>query len=375
MHILIAALHRPTSPTGVCRFAANLARCLVDRIEISHITIVIGKWQAHYFENLLETLTDKIKIISIDIENTSIARNFWFLFNLPKLARQQQADLVHLSFPLPFFRSLFPCPVVVTIHDLYPHQFPENFGYKQAIFNKVFLQQCISQCDAITCVSQTTWKALNYYFPNLQKQNKITIIIYNFVDFSQVHAEPTTHFQEKFDFPFILCVAQHRKNKNIDLLIKSYDALKSEKKIDQQTRLVLVGSPSTETASLHTLIQDRSLIESIQMLSSIDDHELCWLYQNCQLFVMPSSVEGFCIPVVEALSFSCKVICSNIDIFREIGKTDCIYFDLTINPIQNLSKAIQNTLSVRKDLKINDHLRFSKVIVADQYTKFYSKII
>jgi glycosyltransferase involved in cell wall biosynthesis len=195
------------------------------------------------------------------------------------------------------------------------------------------------------------------------------------VDFSQVHAEPTTNFQEKFDFPFILCVAQHRKNKNIDLLIKSYDALKSEKKIDQQTRLVLVGSPSTETASLNTLIQDRSLIESIQMLSSIDDHELCWLYQNCQLFVMPSSVEGFCIPVVEALSFSCKVICSNIDIFREIGKTDCTYFDLTTNPIQNLSKAIQNTLSVSKDLEINDHLRFSKVIVADQYTKFYSKII
>lgn len=29
MHILIAALHRPTDPTGVCRFAANLARCLL----------------------------------------------------------------------------------------------------------------------------------------------------------------------------------------------------------------------------------------------------------------------------------------------------------------------------------------------------------
>jgi glycosyltransferase involved in cell wall biosynthesis len=375
MHILIAALHRPTSPTGVCRFAANLARCLVDRIEISQITIVIGKWQTHYFENLLEIPTDKIKIISIDLENTSIARNFWFLFNLPKLAQQQQANLVHLSFPLPFFRSLFSCPVVVTIHDLYPYQFPENFGYKQSIFNKLFLQQCVSQCDAITCVSQTTWKALNYYFPNLQNQKKNTTVIYNFVDFSQVHSEPTKDFQEKFEFPFILCVAQHRKNKNIDLLIKSYDVLKTEKNIDPQTRLVLVGSPSTETGALNTLIEDRSLIKSIQMLSSIDDHELCWLYQNCQLFVMPSSVEGFCIPVVEALSFSCKVICSNIDIFREVGKTDCTYFDLTISPIQNLSKAIQNALSVRDSLKTNNHLRFSKVIIAAQYIELYSRII
>jgi glycosyltransferase involved in cell wall biosynthesis len=375
MHILIAALHRPTSPTGVCRVAANLARCLIDRVEISQITIVIGKWQAHYFESLLEILNDKIKIISIDINNTSIARNFWFLFNLPKLARQQQVDLVHLSFPLPFVRSLFSCPVVVTIHDLYPYQFPANFGYKQAVFNKLFLQQCISQSDAITCVSQTTWKALIDYFPNLQKQNKITTVIYNFVDFSQVHDKPSQDFQEKFKFPFILCVAQHRKNKNIDLLIKSYDVLKTEKNIDPLIRLVLVGSPSTETAALNTLIKDRSLIESIQILSSIDDNELCWLYQNCQLFVMPSSVEGFCIPVVEALSFSCNVICSNIDIFKEIGKTDCTYFDLTTNPIQNLSKAIQKTLSVGKTLKTNNLLRFSKVIIANQYTEFYSKII
>ena len=375
MHILIAALHRPTSPTGVCRFAANLARCLADRTEISQITIIIGQWQTHYFENLLETLTSKIKLISIDIKNTSFSRNVWFLWDLPKLAQQQQADRVHLSFPLPFVRSLFSCPVIVTIHDLYPYQLPENFGHKQAIVNKIFLQQCISQCDALTCVSQTTWKALIHYFPNIQKQKKLTTIIYNFVDFSQIHVKPTTDFQEKFEFPFLLCVAQHRKNKNIDLLIKSYDNLKSEKKIDSRTRLILVGSSSTETATLNTLIKDRSLMESIQILSSIDDNELCWLYQNCQLFVMPSSVEGFCIPIVEALSFSCNVICSNIDIFKEIGKTDCTYFDLTVNPVQNLSKAIQNALSVGRPLKTNDHLRFSKIIIAGQYTEFYSKVI
>jgi glycosyltransferase involved in cell wall biosynthesis len=373
MHILIAALHRPTDPTGVCRFAANLARCLVDRIEISQITIVIGKWQSHYFENLLETSPSKIKLISIDVKNTSISRNLWFLFGLPKLARQQQADRVHLSFPLPFIRSLFPCPVVVTIHDLYPYQFPENFGYKQAIFNKLFLQQCLHQCGGITCVSQTTWQALNYYFPHIHKKNKLTTVIYNFVDFSRVHTQPTIKFQQQFEFPFILCVAQHRKNKNIDLLIKSYDALKSAKQINPLTRLVLVGSPSTETAALHTLIKNLSLGSSIQMLSSIDDHELCWLYQNCQLFVMPSSLEGFCIPVVEALSFSCKVICSNIEIFREIGETDCTYFDLTIDPVRNLSQAIHHVLTSKSTPAIDNHLRFSRVNIAGQYTEFYSK--
>ncbi|PZV15449.1 MAG: glycosyltransferase family 1 protein [Pseudanabaena sp.] len=374
MHILIAALHRPTDPTGVCRVAANLARCLVDRREISQITIAIGKWQEHYFGDLLETQSNKIKLISIDIKNTSLSRNRWFLFGLPKLARQHQADRVHLSFPLPFLRSQFPCPVVATIHDLYPYQFPENFGYKQAIFNQLFLRWCIHQSDGITCVSRTTLEALNLYFPKIKKQSKPTTVIYNFVDFSKVRTNPSLDFQKRFEFPFILCVAQHRKNKNIDLLIKTYDLLKSSNQIDLETRLVLVGSPGPETNSLLKLIHEKSLESSILMLSSIDDHQLCWLYQHCQLFVMPSSLEGFCIPIVEALFFSCKVICSNIAIFQEIGNTDCTYFDLTGDPIHNLSQVIQNVLKEISSSNTNHYLRFSKTSIADQYITFYSKL-
>ena len=45
MHILIAALHRPTKPTGVCRHAVNLAQCLADTDEVDKVTLVIGAWQ------------------------------------------------------------------------------------------------------------------------------------------------------------------------------------------------------------------------------------------------------------------------------------------------------------------------------------------
>ncbi len=373
MHVLIAALHRPTDPTGVCRYAANLARCLADKSEISQIIIAIGKWQIHYFENLLDNQSDKIKLISIDIKNTALARNSWFLFGLSELAQQYQAGIVHLSFPLPFIRSRFLCPVVATIHDLYPYQFPENFGYHQALFNQLFLRQCINQCDGLTCVSNATLEALNFYFPDIQQRKPITVI-YNFVDFKQVHCHPALDFQKRFAFPFILCVAQHRKNKNIDLLIKAYNMLKSKNQIDSATHLVIVGSPGPETKVLNALICEYALVPSILMLSSISDDELCWLYQNCQLFVMPSTLEGFCIPIVEALSFSCKVVCSNIAIFQEIGSTDCIYFNLAGAAIQNLSQAMREVLSEKKFPRVASHQRFSKTEIADQYIIFYSKL-
>jgi glycosyltransferase involved in cell wall biosynthesis len=89
---------------------------------------------------------------------------------------------------------------------------------------------------------------------------------------------------------------------------------------------------------------------------------------------MPSSLEGFCIPIVEALFFSCKVICANIPIFQEIGTTDCTYFDLTGDPIHNLSQAIHNILIEISSSKADNYLRFSKANIAEQYITFYSKL-
>ena len=136
MHILIPALHRPTEPTGVCRHAANLVLCLADRENIHQITLVVGTWQKDYFKRIFSLHLPKIQQTVVDIQNTSLSRNRWFMFGLPKLANQLQVDMVHLSFPLPFVRQWFKMSVVATLHDLYPFECPENFGYPQVLFNQ-----------------------------------------------------------------------------------------------------------------------------------------------------------------------------------------------------------------------------------------------
>jgi glycosyltransferase involved in cell wall biosynthesis len=50
------------------------------------------------------------------------------------------------------------------------------------------------------------------------------------------------------------------------------------------------------------------------------------LYKNARIYVFPSQDEGFGIPVLEALSFSIPVICSDIDVFKEIGSDYVEYF-------------------------------------------------
>ena len=375
MHILIAVLHRPSKPTGVCRHAANLARCLADLDEVSQITLVTGIWQKDYFETAFSLSSQKIKIINIDIKNSSLSRNFWFLFGLPKLVKQLTPNIVHLSFPLPFLRSRFSCPVIATIHDLYPYQFPENFGFQQALFNRLFLQQCIRSSDGLICVSKTTLNDLENYFPAMASDYKKRHVIYNFVDFDQSGIRRPRNLAEDFNAPYIFSVGQHRKNKNFDLLIRAYAWLVQEQWLNKETKLLVVGSSGPETDGLLHLIHELSLQDSVLMFSSIEDDELCWLYQNCQLFVMPSALEGFCIPLVEALYFSCKVVCSDIPIFREVGSSSCTYFALLGDAVKNLAKSMLQSLESDIPTKPEVHSRFAKATIADQILQFYLELL
>ncbi len=368
MHILIAALHRPAKPTGVCRHAANLAQCLADTQEVSKVTLIVGAWQTHYFEQFF--YSKKIQLISVDIKNSSLARNIWFLFGLPKLVKRLSPDIVHMSFPFPFLRSLFSSPVVSTIHDLYPYEKPEVFGYPNVIFNRLFLKQCIENSDGLTCVSQSTLSSLNSYFPNLKSCKEITAI-YNYVDFSHIAPQLPVGLNIGDNDSFLLCVAQHRKNKNIDLLLHTFSSLKKNGCLPDATKLIIVGNTGPETELLFNLIHNLFLQDQVLLIHTIQDNELCWLYQKCELFIAASSQEGFCLPLAEAIYFSCQVVCSDIPIFREIAGSSCCYFDLQYDAVKNLSESIVFALEQPLN-KTTDDFRFSKLEVAHQYLKFYS---
>ncbi len=374
MHILIAALHRPIKPTGVCRHAVNLAQCLANTNEVDKITLVIGAWQLDYFKTSFVLDSPKIDLVSIELKNSSLSRNIWFVWGLAKLTNHLCPDLVHLSFPIPFWRSLFSCPVVTTIHDFYPYECPENFGYPNVWFNRWFLKQCIENSDGLSCVSQITLKNLDRYLPKISSQ-KPTTVIYNCVDFSQVTPAIPKNIDLKYIDSFLLCVGQHRQNKNLDLLIKAYVKLRNSSQITAQTKLIIIGATGPETEKLHNLIDHFALQELVLLESSINDSSLTWLYQNCKLFAISSSTEGFCLPLAEAIYFASKVVCTDIPIFREIGANNCTYFQLEGDSVANLSKAIASTLNQSNpDNNLNNY-RFSKSKIAQQYIDFYAQLI
>ena len=66
------------------------------------------------------------------------------------------------------------------------------------------------------------------------------------------------------------------------------------------------------------------------------------MYSNAILFVFPSLYEGFGIPILEAFSCKCPLVCSNTSSFPEVAGNAAEYFDP--NDQKSIYQAVQKVL-------------------------------
>ena len=80
-----------------------------------------------------------------------------------------------------------------------------------------------------------------------------------------------------------------------------------------------------------------------------NDDLLANLYQNATALIYPSKYEGFVLPILEAMSFSCPVICSNVSSIPEVAGTAVEYFNPEI--IEDIEKKISGTVFSENKIK------------------------
>jgi glycosyltransferase involved in cell wall biosynthesis len=109
-------------------------------------------------------------------------------------------------------------------------------------------------------------------------------------------------------------------------------------------------------------------------MDGVTDGELRWLYENCELLMVPSSMEGFGLPVVEGLFCGSRVVCSDIPTFREVGEDACHYFDPHAESVSSaMVEAICNALTqpARPAKRLE---RFFLENIAREYAALYSRL-
>lgn len=364
MRILLVGLHRFTQPLGLCRYTANLFYSLKREKELE-VILVLGEWQKKYYEQALRLNVDDPNIIWVDLEKPGISRYRWYLRDAPMLAWQLGADAVHAAFPVPFIRSRFPCPIVTTVHDLYAYDSPASIGYPNVWLNKLVLKQNIRSSDAIISISQFTKDSLLKWFPDVEGRIPLPVV-YQGISAGMMESVESQLPTAAFSGNFLLCVAQHRRNKNLDLIIDAYCRAVEKGVIQESMQLIIVGSDGPETPRLKRMMERN---EGVRFLSAIPEEELVGLYRSCDALICASSIEGFCLPVAEALSFSRRVVCSDIPILREVAGERGTYFALEPRSPGALVEAIRECLKSGQDQTLTSAgvLRHSGEAVARVY--------
>ena len=344
MRVVIALASSSGQISGVQRHALNLASCLLTCPEITAVHLVAAPWQQSFVEDAGLPSNPRLHRHAAPIGNTALSRNLWFYSGLPTLAAQLNADIVHLAYPAPLHRSVFACPVVTTLHDLYPYDIPENFGFPKVLFNRAVLRQCLSQADAIACVSASTLARLR----NLDRRlaHKKARVLHNAVQpqTSPPAEAPVPNLDP--DHPFLLCVAQHRRNKNILLALHAFERLLHREHLASHAKLVVVGIPGPETPAIESFIATHGLAQRVLLLNGIPEAQLQWCYRHCSALLAPSIIEGFGLPIAEALIAGCRIVCSDIPAFRELATDSCHFF--TLGPGEELNFAAAMSTALRQ---------------------------
>lgn len=371
MKILISAASYASNISGIQRHACNVVRCLLQQPEVSFVHLVIAPWQRKLTQDAGIKSDLRLSTHIADMEPGSLSRNLWHYRILPELAAHLEVDLVHLTYPVPVNAAAFRCPTVVTLHDMYPYEIPKNFGFPKFIFNRLVLKQCLRNVDVIACVSDATRNRLKQY-SSVRIWHK-AIRIYNCVE-AQPHCTTQSPLPNWQGEPFLLCVAQHRHNKNLPLLIRIFDRLLRSGHVGSNLRLVILGITAQDTRNIHRAVARLDLGRSTLFLEGLSESELQWCYTQCEAVVAPSLTEGFGLPVAEALLVGCRIVCSDIPAHREVGDGRCRFVALG----QDAEKAFAEALvEVLKEPKSPPAAlpQFSMPTLARQYISLYRKLI
>ena len=145
----------------------------------------------------------------------------------------------------------------------------------------------------------------------------------------------------------ILFVSNMKPVKNVETLIKAFGTVAD--RIPHQ--LVLVGmKPKYETP--YDMVKRYKLEDRVLFTGHVTDDELAGLYKASDMFVLPSTYEGFGLPVLEAMGYDVPVLSSNAASLPEVVGDAGLLFD----PLDADGLA-QKILEVAGDESLRDRLR------------------
>lgn len=229
---------------------------------------------------------------------------------LPQVWVQAQLPR-HVPGGLVSFCNLGPLAVrrqIVCIHDLHTFVMPESYSMAFRLVHRFLLPQLGHRSAAVTTVSNFSRGHLEEF--GVAPSRKITVT-YNGSDHTRRWNASQGRLSLPTERPYVLCLGQPQRYKNIELI------LKLAPKLDALGIDVLMAGSISEAEIIERGGGDQ-LGQNLRLLGRINDDDFAQAFSNALCFVFPSRIEGFGLPVIEAMSLGCPVVSSTSPCLPEV---------------------------------------------------------
>ncbi len=215
-------------------------------------------------------------------------------------------------------------PQAVTVCDLQYKSYPEDMSRLERTVLDILVRIACRQCQAVLSISEfSRQEVIRYGFADAEKVHTVLLGAKKCFNDMSFKKENVDHILQILGIhkPFLLCVAHTYPHKNIDKLIDAFALL--ERKIPHQ--LVLVGKGRRGEQAVRQSLRKLQNPDRAVRLQELSDRELQTLYRKAAVFVLPSSYEGFGLPVLEAMTAGLPVVMVQKGSLAEVGGEHAYY--------------------------------------------------
>ena len=244
------------------------------------------------------------------------------MVELPRAAAQRKLDVVHSPANIGLLGTRGAANVVTLLDLIWLHRETSPLGQRGRLRAKLLFVRCARAADRVLTISEATKRDLVATLGLESDRIDVTPLA---VADRESPATPEADLRTRLALgsaPFVLCVAQKQPHKNLESLIRAIERA-------PEAALVLAGAREAHEDRLRELAGRNGVAERVHFVDWVDDADLEGLYRAARCFVLPSLVEGFGLPLLEAMRHGLPVACSDRSSLPEVVGDAALLFDPT----------------------------------------------
>jgi glycosyltransferase involved in cell wall biosynthesis len=252
---------------------------------------------------------EKMKIVP----TPSVPGPIWLQYYIPKLIQAQSWNAFWGTLQLLPVFSKKSIPYYVNYHDLNFVKARETMVFWNFLQHLFLSRKTLKLADKVFCLSENTRNDILEYEPSVQKN--LTIL---YPGIQEIHNPKTIPDRCKVlhNRQFFLTIGTIEPRKNLRIAIEAF--IRYKQKSNTFVHFVLLGRYGWGEEELYRQLKSKEFSDmGILFLENGQEEEIQWLYHNCLGFVFPSKMEGFGLPIIEAMAIGKHCLVSRIPVFQE----------------------------------------------------------